>query len=337
MADRDIVVIGASAGGVEALAAVVRELPAGLPGSVFVVLHHPPNATSVLPQILARSGSLPALMAENGAPMQRGLIYVAPPDHHLLLRYGAMRLSRGPRENRHRPSIDPLFRSAARTYGPRVIGVICSGVLDDGTFGLSEIKLRGGVAMVQSPEDALFASMPENALAAVQVDYALPAAEIGGMIASLVGRPAAAAAGDVMTDDEKQEIEIETPGPELVEEGLQPGKPTGYGCPECGGALWEMHEGKLVHFRCRIGHAYSSESLAEAQSENLEAALWTALRALSERESLLRRLAARARAGGHDQAALRFEEQIQDMAERADCVRTALNGGSHPEAAPGSA
>jgi two-component system chemotaxis response regulator CheB len=304
----------------------MRGLPADLPASVFVVLHHPPNAPTVLAQILGRAAPIPAVMAEDGAPIERGMIYVAPPDHHLLLRYGTMHLSRGPRENRHRPAIDPLFRTAARVYGPRVIGVVCSGALDDGTFGLSEIKLRDGMTIVQSPEDALFASMPENALAAVHVDYTLPAAEIGGMIGSLVGRPDAPAAGDVMTEDEKREIDIETPGPELVEEGIQPGKPAVYGCPECGGALWEMHEGELIHFRCRIGHAYSSESLADAQGENLEAALWTALRALSERESLLRRLANRARTTGHDQAARRFEEQALEMVERTECVRTALDG-----------
>ena len=177
MSGHDMITIGASAGGVEALTELVRGLPVDLPASVFVSLHVPPHGTSMLPQILSRRGPLPAHHARDGEPIEPGRIYVAPPDLHLLIHQGVVRLSRGPRENGFRPAIDPLFRTAARWHGPRVVGVILSGTLDDGTAGLLAIKERGGFAVVQDPDDALFPGMPRNAMDVVHVDHVLPASE----------------------------------------------------------------------------------------------------------------------------------------------------------------
>ena len=190
MPDHDIVVVGASAGGVEALAGLAASLPTGLPAAVFVVLHVPSTGTSALPDILARKGPLPASHVKGGEPIEPGRIYIAPPDHHLLLRQGHMHLSRGPRENGHRPAVDPLFRSAAREYATRVVGVILSGALDDGTAGLLAIKSRGGVAVVQDPGDAIYPGMPGNALEVVKVDHVVPAGAMGEVLARLVTEPA---------------------------------------------------------------------------------------------------------------------------------------------------
>ncbi|HEX4590950.1 MAG TPA: chemotaxis protein CheB, partial [Gemmataceae bacterium] len=283
MSGRDIIVVGASAGGVEALGQLVRGLPADLPAAVFVVLHMPPHGTSVLPSILRRQGPLPAEHAKDGDPIRPGRVYVAPPDHHMLIRDGSIRLARGPTENSHRPAIDPLFRTAARRYGRRVIGVVLSGVLDDGTAGLLAIKNRGGLAIVQDPADALYPGMSESALANVAVDHAPPVKDIGPLLARLAAEPLPAIPEPAVP----AEMEMESDMAELELGALQslnrPGKPSGFGCPDCNGGLFEVHEGDLVRYRCRVGHAWSPESLLARQSDALEAALWSALRALEER------------------------------------------------------
>ena len=202
----DIVVVGASAGGVEALRAIVSELPRELPAAVFVVLHVPAIATSVLPAILGRAGDLPAAHAEDGAEIERGRIYVAPPDHHLLIQPGFMRVNRGPKENGYRPAIDPTFRTAAATYGSRVIGVVLSGVLDDGSAGLAAVKSHGGRALVQDPTDALYPMMPESAIQAAEPDLVLPRAELAAAIVSAVHEAAPKTLvpiGDALLDDER--------------------------------------------------------------------------------------------------------------------------------------
>lgn len=182
---RDIVVIGASAGGVEAVAKLLHDLPANLAASVFVVLHISPSMTSHLAHIWGRTSSLPVLEARNSDTIQHGRVYVAPPDHHLLCNDGRVALSRGPTENLHRPSVDSLFRSAAYNFGPRVIGIILTGMLDDGTAGLWHIKRHDGLAVVQNPDDAEYRNMPLSAVRSVEIDYILPLAEIGPVTASL--------------------------------------------------------------------------------------------------------------------------------------------------------
>ena len=208
MANRDIVVIGASAGGMEALQKLVSRLPAGLPASLFVVWHLSPGVKSILPSILTKAGALPAVHPQDGDRIEPGRIYVAPNDHHMLLENGYIRVARGPKENRFRPAVDPLFRSAAYVYGPRVIGVVLTGALDDGTAGLWTIKLRGGTAVVQEPAEALIRGMPLSALDNMAVDYRLPVAEIGELLPSLVREPAGEPAALPQAEAEKTMHEL---------------------------------------------------------------------------------------------------------------------------------
>jgi two-component system chemotaxis response regulator CheB len=313
---RDIVVVGASAGGVEALTTVIGGLPAELPASVFVVLHLSPSGFSVLPAILERSGPLPASAARDGEPIERGHVYVAPPDFHMLVDDGCIRLTRGPRENAHRPAIDPLFRSAARSYGERCIGVILSGALDDGAAGLRYLKGRGGLAIVQDPEDALYPGMPTSAAASVDVDAMAPARELAAAIQAAVdspssplGSPASGATGNGASDAVAQ--------PQGRIDVRSEGDAAGIACPECGGALYERESGALLRFACQVGHVYSPDSLIEGQAHALEGALWTAVRSLEERADLLRRMARRS---VRQSIAERLEQRASDVEEQARVV-----------------
>ena len=315
-------VVGASAGGVEALVGLAASLPADLPAAVFVVLHLPATGTSALPDILSRHGPLAATHVKDGEPIENGRIYVAPPDHHLLLRSGHVHLTRGPRENGHRPAVDTLFRSAAREYASRVIGVVLSGALDDGTAGLLAIKSRGGVAVVQEAKDALYPGMPGSALEHVQVDHVLGVASMGDLLARLTAESVGEPPGPVSTG---MRVEVEVAGFSLeAMEGEHPGEPSGFSCPDCNGVLWEIQAEGLRRYRCRVGHAWSPESLLTQQSEALEAALWIALRTLEERAALARRLAEPARRRGHSITATRFEEQATEAQQAARLVRNLL-------------
>ncbi len=329
MSGHDIIVIGASAGGVETLNQIVRDLPSDLPAAVFIVLHLPSQSKSVLPSILNRSiqkgrgnTTLQAVHPQDGEAIQHGRIYVAPPDYHLLIKNGYIRLARGPRENSHRPAVDPLFRTAARVYGQRVVGVVLSGTLDDGTAGLLAIKQQGGVAVVQDPDEALYSGMPRSAIENVDVDYILRVSDIPSKLRELAYRSV-----EMEESSVSSEIEMEADIAELELEAMQdfdrPGKPSGFGCPECGGSLWELQEGSLIRFRCRTGHAYSIGSLLAEQSEALEMALWMALRALEEKAALLGRLADRSR-DRQPLSARRFAEQAQVAQQRAALIRQLL-------------
>jgi two-component system, chemotaxis family, protein-glutamate methylesterase/glutaminase len=323
MAGHDIIVVGASAGGVEALLRIVRGLPPKLPAAVFVVLHLPAGAQSALPVLLSRAGSLPASHARHHQTIQPGQIYVAPPDRHLIVVNGRMHVTLGPRENGHRPAIDPLFRTAARTYGRRVVGVVLSGALDDGTAGLAAVKLRGGIAMVQDPEDALFPSMPSSALDHVAVDHVLPAEDIGTTLARVVHNPAPdlRVPPSATMDVESRMADMD---PDTMHEVERPGTPSAFACPECGGVLWELDDTDLLRFRCRVGHAYSPDTLGAKKLESLEDALWVALRALEEQAALAQRLARQAADRGQDRLAGRFSERQGTAHRRAELIRQVL-------------
>lgn len=323
--NRDIVVIGASAGGVECLTELMRALPADFPAAIFVVLHVSPHSVSVLPHILQRAGQLPALHAQDGDPILRGRVYVAPPDHHLLLQEHCIRVIRGPRENGHRPAVDPLFRTAAHYYGPRVIGVVLSGALDDGTAGLAAIQARGGVSLVQDPQEALHPGMPGSAVRNGVADWVLPLAEIAPVLMHLVAQP--------IEPEETlatEAMEMETTIVEFDESTTQhdhrPGTPSSYTCPECHGCLYELRDGELVRFRCRVGHAFSPDSLLAEQAQSLEAALWIALRALEESSSLSRRIAERASSREQSLPAARFNERADEADKHAAVLREVLLG-----------
>jgi two-component system chemotaxis response regulator CheB len=319
----DIVVVGASAGGVEALRTVASRLPDDLPAAVFVVLHVPAIATSVLPAILERAGDLPAAHAEDGAEIERGRIYIAPPDHHLLIQPGFMRVNRGPKENGYRPAIDPMFRTAALTYGSRVVGVILSGVLDDGTAGLAAVKTHGGRALVQDPSDSLYPMMPYSAIDAAEPDLVAPTGELAEAITRLSHEavPAMMAPTDDPLLGDEEYIEIDR----AASDRPQPGSPSGFVCPDCGAALWESEDDNgLLRFRCRTGHGYSIETLAAQQTETVESALWSALRALEERAAMARRMAGRLRGRGSKTSAVRFERQADAAVQQALVIREAL-------------
>jgi two-component system, chemotaxis family, protein-glutamate methylesterase/glutaminase len=283
----DVVVVGASAGGVEALRTLVAALPPDLPAAVLVVLHIPRGAPSALPAILDRAGPLPARRVIDGERLVYGRVYVAPADHHLLLVDGRIRLSRGPTENGHRPAVDPLFRSAARAYGPRVVGVVLSGSRDDGAAGAAAVAGQGGVVVVQDPAEALHPSMPEAVMRHTTVDHVLPAAKIGPLLAELSGRTVTATDP---VDDGLLNAEVEMAETMPVTTDQLGAPPSGFACPSCGGALFEIEKRPLPRFRCRVGHAWSPESLLAEQGEAVERALWVALRALEEKAALGSRL-----------------------------------------------
>ncbi|HEX2224587.1 MAG TPA: chemotaxis protein CheB [Thermoanaerobaculia bacterium] len=319
MPNRDIVVIGASAGGVAALSNLVGELPHDFPAAVFIVLHVSRYGTSAMPAILSRAGVLPASHPRDGEPFEPGRIYVAPPDHHLVLEPGRVRLSRGPSENGHRPAVDVLFRTAAHSYKNRVIGVVLTGNLDDGTAGLAEIKAQNGLAVAQDPEDADHPAMPSSAIANVAVDHVLALGEIPGLLLRRVRET-------VPTFSDPSEEEEGVGMKEKLEDGADrnPGDPSGYTCPECGGALWESHAKEVLHFRCRTGHAFSPESLIANQSDSLEVSLWAAVRALQENASLARRMERWMEQRGSEHGRHRYQKRASDAERHADILKEIL-------------
>lgn len=323
MPGRDIIVIGASAGGVEALVQLIKRLPSDLPVALFVVLHVPSIGISVLPQILNRVGKIPALHPADKTPIAHGHIYVAPPDYHLLIQPEQVRLSRGPRENRHRPAIDVLFRAAAQVYGRRVVGIVLSGALDDGTAGLSVIKARGGVALVQEPTEATFDSMPRSAIAHVAVDWVLKIQEMPSILEQFAHDTASE--DDVMSEDElEQEAQIVAQDKAALERGERPGTASTLTCPDCGGVLWELDHGDLLRFRCHVGHAYSADSLVAGQADAVETALWSSVRALEEKAALSRRMAIQAKQQGRFISEAQFLDRATSAERDADLVRRVL-------------
>ncbi|MBV9193441.1 MAG: chemotaxis protein CheB [Solirubrobacterales bacterium] len=305
-AHRDLVVIGASAGGVETLIRVVAGLPRDLAASICIVVHIAPGSPSALAGILQRSGPLPCRQAADGDPLVPGHILVAPPDHHLVIKDDHAHLTVGPRENGHRPAVDTLFRSAAAARGGRVIGVVLSGNRDDGAAGLGTIKQHGGAAIVQDPAEALFPGMPTNALANVNVDAVVPSPGVAQAIAKMV------------KSMNPPPNEPQGPG-----NSSSDGEPM-LACPECGGVLVERGSAGVAQWLCQVGHRYSAESLADEQAVSVETALWTAIRALRERSALLQRMADQCHARGQARSARSFRRKADDAHEQADLVGTAL-------------
>lgn len=283
----DIVVIGASRGGLEVLRRLTRDLEPELAATVFVVMHV--GANSRLAEILASDAALPVEPATSGSPFHHGRIYVGVPGCHLMLHDNHMLLRRGPRENLARPAIDPLFRSAAATFGGRVIGVVLSGALSDGTAGLRAIKRCGGLTVVQDPADALVPAMPANALRQVDVDHVVRMDGMGRLLSRLVRQPAGT------TPEIPLDIRLETAiaAQELANMQVDDmlGTPSRFTCPECHGALWEIGDGSLLRFRCHVGHAFSADAVVSSQAEEIDRLLGTLLRSHQERAALVRRMA----------------------------------------------
>jgi two-component system, chemotaxis family, protein-glutamate methylesterase/glutaminase len=316
--------MGASAGGIPPIQRVISALPDNFPAAVLVAIHTAAEGPRLLPDVFSRMSSLPVAYAVDGERIRKSRIYVAPPDRHLLLDNQHMRVTTGPRENRHRPAIDPLFRSAARAYGPRVVAILFSGLLDDGTAGLSVVTRHGGVTIVQDPDEARFASMPENALKNDSPRYVLPVRKIAPTLLELVanGRRSRARGGhpDSTLDKKVKIAEIDM----TAIERDKPGVPSVYSCPECNGTLWEIREEKVSRFRCRVGHAYGAESLLASKNEELESALWTALRTLEEKAALHRRLSEDAARRQNSRVATIFRQMAEDFHQQAQTIRHVL-------------
>jgi two-component system chemotaxis response regulator CheB len=319
---RRLIVIGASAGGVEALRTLVRDLPPDIAAPVAVVLHV--GAQSILPDLLRSAGGLPASHAENGERIRPGRVYVAPPDKHLLVHDGHLMLRRGPRENLSRPAIDPLFRSAACSFGSGTIGVVLSGALNDGTAGLSAIKRCGGLAFVQDPAEASFPEMPLSALRHTAVDACLPLAGIARELARRAAEPPGPA--PPIPIDIRLEAAIAAQEHATMSSEEKIGTPSPFTCPECQGPLWEIADPTMLRFRCHVGHAFTAHAMLEAQAEEAEAILWKLLRARQQRAELARRIAQR-ETDGRPALAAQFRARAKEYDEDAKLVRSMLLGG----------
>ena len=323
MAKKDIVVIGASAGGMEALRQLMSKLPAEFEASIFVVWHTSPSVRSVLPKLLEKDGPIHADFAVDREPIVPRRIYIAPPDHHMLLERGFVRVTKGPKENRFRPAVDPLFRSAAYVYGARTIGVVLTGALDDGTAGLWTIKLRGGTAIVQDPEEALIPSMPLSALKAVSVDHTAKISQIADLLARLTREEAPEAPDLPMEEKRKIEREIQVAEEDsalekwiTADSDLSP-----FTCPECHGVLARIREGRVVRFRCHTGHAFSADSLLASVTESIESLLWDALRAADEAAMLLGHVGQHCEEAGDHEAAAEYRAKAEEAMARGRVIR----------------
>jgi two-component system chemotaxis response regulator CheB len=321
MSRRDIVVIGASAGGVRALRVLAAGLPADFAAAVCVVLHVGAYRSN-LPELLEAVGALPAAHAATGDALRHGRILVAPPDHHLLLQDGAALLTRGPREHHTRPAVDPLFRSAALNHGSRVIGVLLTGGLDDGTAGLQAIQECGGLVVVQDPAEAEDPGMPGAALQALDVDHCLPLEHIAPLLVELVRQPAPAAPQPPARLVHEHSAGLG--GKNAMDELGQAGVPSTLVCPDCKGALWEISGTQppcYPRYRCHTGHAFSLRSLAAMQQEATENALWSAVRALQEKELLLRKIADLDRRAGDETHARQAQGEADALRGQAEVLR----------------
>ncbi|MGI4739715.1 MAG: chemotaxis protein CheB [Janthinobacterium lividum] len=323
MEKRNIIVIGASTGGFEALKQLVAGLPTTLDAAIFIVWHMSPDMTGVLPQVLNQQNTLPATNAVDYEAIIPGRIYVAPPDKHLLLEQGRVRVTRGPKENRFRPAVDPLFRSAAAIYGPRVIGIVLSGALDDGTAGLWTIKSRGGLAIVQEPMEAQAPSMPESALAAVAVDYCVAMADMAPLLVRLTAETVTET-NDVPLEEQRKtnrEMRVAAQQRPLEPGTLTYGQLTPYACPECHGVLSAIIDGDIMRYRCHTGHAHSADSLLASITEKIEETLWSAIRGVEESISLLNTLGDHYAEKNQPKLAALYFKKAQEAEGRAELVR----------------
>jgi two-component system chemotaxis response regulator CheB len=321
-----VLAVGASAGGVEALIALVRSLPADFPAPVLVVLHVPAFSASNLPSILNRAGPLKADHARDHDPLVVGRIYVAPPDFHLLAMREDVRVVRGPHENNNRPAIDPLFRSIALAFGPAAIALVLTGTLDDGAAGAVAVTQRGGTVVVQDPDEALYPSMPLHVIAADHPTHIAKLAEIPAIVDRLVREPHPVGEGASMEEDPLH-LEQSFAAFELdaLHRGGSAGHPAPFSCPSCGGTLWEAQDDSMLRFRCRVGHAFGAESLLQSQTDRMDEALWTALRALEERRSLALRMAEELRSRSRTaRGAESYEASAEEAERQANVLRDIL-------------
>jgi two-component system chemotaxis response regulator CheB len=333
MDKRNIIVLGASSGGFDAIKQVVAGLPPNFDAALFIVWHMSPDTTGILPDVLNKLGPLPAANAKDFDEIRMGHIYIAPPDRHLLLESNFVRVTKGPKENRFRPAVDPLFRSAAYTFGERVIGVVLSGALDDGTSGLWIIKERGGIAIVQDPKEATASGMPFNALREVKVDYILPVAQIGPMLVNLSSEQVTLSSeqvnevkdpNDEKNKSTKMELRIALQDLDHKHPFFNLEKPSPFSCPECGGVLGIIKEGNIIRYRCHTGHAYSPNSLLAAIEEKTEVCLWETVREIQETVMLLNHLGDHFAENNQPHEAALYFQKAKEALERSKEIRALL-------------
>jgi two-component system chemotaxis response regulator CheB len=322
MANRDILAIGTSAGGFEALHFLAGEFRHDFPASVLVVIHLSSQFRSTLDAILTQAGPLPATFAVDGEKLQRSHIYIAPPERHLLVESDQLRLGWGPRENNARPALDPLFRSAGLCCGPRAIGAVLTGTLGDGAAGLSALKQCGGITVVQDPSDAAFPEMPTTALTRSQPNHVVGLAGMPALFEKLVRQPAGQPVP--VTGAIEYEVKIASGGRGSMSEMDRVGQRSVLACPDCHGVMWEIDEGELVRYRCHVGHAYTAEIMSLALDENLKRAFGSALRALDERTALARKLEKQASSSGHDQIAESWAAKAREFEGEAKVIRDSI-------------
>jgi two-component system, chemotaxis family, protein-glutamate methylesterase/glutaminase len=319
------IALGASAGGVETLTEVVASLPKDFPAAIFVVLHVPPYQESRLPQILSNCGSLPACHPEDGTKIRAGNIYIAPPDHHLLIEDKSISVKRGPKENRFRPSIDALFRSVAYTYRSQAVGVVLSGLLDDGTSGLWTIKRLGGIAIVQQPNDAKFESMPLSALEQVKVDHLAGSGQIGPLLEEIVNEKLEITSPDpVLLKRVKTELQIAAEANAFQKGIMDFGQFTAFTCPECHGVLVRLMEDKMTRYRCHTGHGYSDSALLEAVMESTGELLWQVMRAFEEAAMVVGHMAEYAASLGDNPRAKALKAKAEELEQRSKPLHDAV-------------
>lgn len=328
MAAKRVVVIGASSGGIEALRTIAKDLPEGLKAAVCVVVHTAPDSPGVIDAIMNKAGPLEAVSVRSRERLEEARIYIAPPDHHLVIEPGVVRATKGPKENRARPAIDPLFRSAAQVFGPAAIGVVLTGSLDDGTAGLLTIKQLGGIAIVQDPSEALFPCMPRNALRSVAADHVVPLSGIAPLLERIADAPVEDR-GERMPPDELKHLEIEVniarDQSPLAAGLMDIAEPSPFSCPECHGVLLRLKAAEPARFRCHTGHGYSAHALVGAVNESIEEALWSAVRSLQEGSMLIEHLAEHLN-GQDPSRAEELIEQSRDVSRQSETVRELLIG-----------
>ncbi|QIO33424.1 chemotaxis protein CheB [Bradyrhizobium sp. 1(2017)] len=319
MSNRDIIVIGGSAGATQPLKQILGGLPADLPAAIFIVLHIPAQGIGILSTVASSAGPLPVRQAENGMKIEPGRVYLAAPDHHLLLAEDRVFLGRGPRENMVRPAIDALFRSAALHHGPRVIGVLLSGLLSDGAAGLNAIKRCGGMTVVQDPTEAISDEMPRRAMEATTIDLCVRGASIGDVLSELVREQA----GAVLPIPPEIRLEVEIAAGDRIgsDKLVSMADPVALTCPGCGGVMSQVKESRPLRFRCQVGHAYTADALAKEQEGRVDEALRVALRIIEERAELVHRMASDGRRSGRAAVAEMYEARAAEYREYADMIR----------------
>jgi two-component system chemotaxis response regulator CheB len=322
MSCRDIIAIGGSSGAVEAVKQLCRDLPADLAATLFVVIHVGTRGNNLLANIFDAQSAISVTTAVDGEVLRPGHAYIAPADRHLLVMGDVVRLGRGPRENLARPAIDPLFRSVAVSFGPRVIAVVLTGMLNDGASGLADVKRCGGVTVVQNPADALAPSMPWGALRATDVDYRAPLADMGALLIKLAGE--AAGPPVEIPQDIRTEVEIALGRRSDSEVLAKFSHPVALSCPACGGVMSQLERRPPLRFRCQVGHSYTAEALATEKEGTVDEAVRVALRIMEERAVLIRKMADEARRSGLDAAANSYEQRVEESRAYAQTLRQAV-------------